>query len=647
MKRTLSLVLAISLLFSVGIAFAQSYDYLHTQVTRWADPTRQPLSYQDYLLLNPPKPFESKLIGRWAGVADDPLPFVIVVNTTLYPQITMAVNQYIADLTAENYQAILYTSQGGTPTSLKTDILQYEWNRGAVGVMLIGDLPVPWFELYEDFDNNNIPDAPDMVSFPCDLFYMDLNGEFRDDDGDGLYDYHGGSWQPDFWVGRLTASTLQGTQSTLINSYFARNHSYRHGGLWLPNRALAYIDDDWSQGAPSWANAVEMVWPTTTLVSQPNSTTAADYMARWDDNYQHVLLASHSSPVLHQLKENNGQSWGTVYYNQIAAGDPHFLFYNLFACSNCRFVEQNYCGGVYLFNEPYAVNVIGSTKTGSMLYFEDYYGPLSGGQTFGAAFNYWMTIHANQPMAVMWARSWFYGMSNLGDPTLVTGLSPAPIDVTLTPANPPITIPASGGSFSYTIQLSNVDAASHQTTAWCDITLPDSSVQGPVLGPRTLTMGAGSNLSRSRTMTISASSPPGLYHLNGYALVDQDYSHDSFTFVKLGTGSAEGVFQYLSSGEEFGEAVAAATPASFISLDNYPNPFNPTTTIRYELPIAGLVRLSVYDISGRQVVDLVDGMREAGSQEVTFDGSNLASGVYLYRLKVGDQVAQDKMMLLK
>ncbi|MBU1881286.1 T9SS type A sorting domain-containing protein, partial [bacterium] len=78
-----------------------------------------------------------------------------------------------------------------------------------------------------------------------------------------------------------------------------------------------------------------------------------------------------------------------------------------------------------------------------------------------------------------------------------------------------------------------------------------------------------------------------------------------------------------------------------------PNPFNPSTTIRYALKDAGNVALTVYDVSGRQVVQLADGWRNAGSHEAVFDGSGLASGVYLIQLQTDKQTATSKMVLLK
>ena len=84
-----------------------------------------------------------------------------------------------------------------------------------------------------------------------------------------------------------------------------------------------------------------------------------------------------------------------------------------------------------------------------------------------------------------------------------------------------------------------------------------------------------------------------------------------------------------------------------VSISNYPNPFNPTTVIGYQLPVSSVVQLSVYDILGREVSVLVNGEMSAGTHQATFDGRNLASGIYLYRLQVNGQVLTGKMLLTK
>lgn len=88
-------------------------------------------------------------------------------------------------------------------------------------------------------------------------------------------------------------------------------------------------------------------------------------------------------------------------------------------------------------------------------------------------------------------------------------------------------------------------------------------------------------------------------------------------------------------------------PGTFAISQNYPNPFNPTTRINFELPEMADVRLEVYNIIGQRVALLVNEQRRAGYHQVTFDGSSLASGVYLYRIQAGTFIQTQKMMLVK
>ena len=97
-------------------------------------------------------------------------------------------------------------------------------------------------------------------------------------------------------------------------------------------------------------------------------------------------------------------------------------------------------------------------------------------------------------------------------------------------------------------------------------------------------------------------------------------------------------------------------PIEFALFQNYPNPFNPTTKISYAIPLlggarGGLVTLKVYDVLGNEIATLVDEYKPAGSYEVDFDAlsgiRNLASGIYLYRLKAGNFVQTKKMIILR
>ncbi len=91
----------------------------------------------------------------------------------------------------------------------------------------------------------------------------------------------------------------------------------------------------------------------------------------------------------------------------------------------------------------------------------------------------------------------------------------------------------------------------------------------------------------------------------------------------------------------------SVVPTQYDLAQNFPNPFNPTTTIAYGLKNSGKVRLSVFDIMGKEVAVLVDGSQVAGSHQVQFNANNLSTGMYFYKLQTADQVFTKKMTLVK
>jgi hypothetical protein len=119
-----------------------------------------------------------------------------------------------------------------------------------------------------------------------------------------------------------------------------------------------------------------------------------------------------------------------------------------------------------------------------------------------------------------------------------------------------------------------------------------------------------------------------------------------------------GKYVWRRSGEELMgmKNISGNTPSSYSLSQNYPNPFNPNTKIRFEIPSYGFpiktfgndkVVLKIYDVLGKEIATLVNEALQPGSYEVTYDGSNLASGIYFYRLTAGEYVTTKKMILLK
>jgi hypothetical protein len=116
-----------------------------------------------------------------------------------------------------------------------------------------------------------------------------------------------------------------------------------------------------------------------------------------------------------------------------------------------------------------------------------------------------------------------------------------------------------------------------------------------------------------------------------------------------GAVSQSGLFSFLALGRYVTSAGTeeSPVPAEFFLWQNFPNPFNPSTTIRYALPNTSYVTLTVYNTLGQQVALPQNGEQEAGHHEVKFDGRNLASGVYFYRIRAGDFVETKRLLLMR
>jgi hypothetical protein len=91
----------------------------------------------------------------------------------------------------------------------------------------------------------------------------------------------------------------------------------------------------------------------------------------------------------------------------------------------------------------------------------------------------------------------------------------------------------------------------------------------------------------------------------------------------------------------------ALMPAAFALAEAYPNPFNPSTVVQYDLPVASPVRLAVYDVLGREVRVLVNGWLDAGRHRAVLDAGALSSGVYIFRIEAGRFTATKRCLCVK
>jgi hypothetical protein len=351
----------------------------------------------------------------------------VIVHPSVYSAISSSITTYLADLAAAGYTAELHTENFANPVAVR-NLLQAGYTNGLLGAVLVGNVPYAWFEMEDFFDGQSYG----YTAFPIDLYMMDLDGSWTDTNMNGFFNTHtagSGDLEPEIWIARLYSSTVTISgynQVSLLQRYFLKNHNFRTGADRLMERSLVYVDDDWYDYADAWSAEVGYVYANYTTVKDKEVTRATDWGPRLDDNYTWLALFSHSGEQYHAMKYNSGASWSYYYNTAIDTAHPKAHFYNLFCChaGNYTFgTNSGYIGGHYLFNPEHGLAVVASTKTGSMLNFGDFYGPLAQGASLGEAFLDWFILNGETGAGAD-SRAWFYGMSLLGDPTLRADVCP-------------------------------------------------------------------------------------------------------------------------------------------------------------------------------------------------------------------------------
>ena len=139
------------------------------------------------------------------------------------------------------------------------------------------------------------------------------------------------------------------------------------------------------------------------------------------------------------------------------------------------------------------------------------------------------------------------------------------------------------------------------------------------------------------------------YYAIGYDIIDPGYVGGYFWWYYLQdcVPYTEQLWQVIADAMEGTGDMFVKSDMNSIYLFNYPNPFNPVTSINFSIPKQGLVTLKVYDVLGKEVANLVNEVKAAGSYSVEFNGANLSSGIYYYRIESGSFVNVKKMLLIK
>ena len=332
---------------------------------------------------------------------------LIIVDSTLYSELTFEINRYAYDIYhVYGCNVIMERVNSETCQDIKNLILSYHSNPTYLdGCVFIGDIVPAWYEAIDVIAGYS------YEHWPCDLYYMDLSeSSWTDQNNNGRFDHYSGDMKPEIFIGRISSSDM----GNLINEieglelYLNKNHKY-----WIGHRkvnkkyGLTYTNSDW-QIYGYFSDGIAALYGSNNKHSYtPNNYPSfgkADYMNRInDDSYEFVQLSSHSYPYRHI--SFYGSTGSTIDGKEIFDNGIKSIGFNLFCCSACRWTSATqtdaYMAGDYIYSpKSEALCAVGSTKVGGMYPFEDFYNSLGHGKTIGQAYvDWWNGDSYQQPSA--------------------------------------------------------------------------------------------------------------------------------------------------------------------------------------------------------------------------------------------------------
>jgi len=223
------------------------------------------------------------------------------------------------------------------------------------------------------------------------------------------------------------------------------------------------------------------------------------------------------------------------------------------------------------------------------------------------------------------------------------------ISIEIIPDDPPVTVPQ-GGRFGFTGTLTNNTVDPQVTDVWTMAIGPQKEVYGPFKELNDLELDPYETRSAHFSQRVPNLAPLGFYNYIAYC---GDYPS---TVMDSSFFQIEVIYDISSGGEDVGWLLTgsfdrnddfASVPSDFALLGNYPNPFNASTVINYQLPVDSHVKLEVYNLIGQKVATLVNSKQQAGYRSVVWDASDVSSGIYFYKLTAADFTETRRMMLVK
>jgi hypothetical protein len=362
------------------------------------------------------KPLLTQCAGVQSGI---PTGICLMVKDTVYSWLREKLQRWRTDKENLGANVLLKVISTESPSTIRSFLKNAT---SLAGCLMVGDIPYVEYEWsYPDVYGKQLYDR-----FPTDLYYMDLDGDWMDSDGNGAYDKISGDLGPEIWVGRLKASNLSENEIDLLQRYFDKNHEYLTGTLVMPSRALLYVDEITPDAEDSvtryykgelatrTAEGLSRIYSDVVSVLSPKYTNSSDYLARLREPWSLLRLFVHGWESGHSFY-SAGQT-DKVSSMTVKITDPKCLFYLITSCHNFDYRKRDYMAAWYIFSS-YGLLAIGDSSIRDFLTVlpETFFSALRT-EGFGGAYVAWARECVKKPGMEMHPINFVL----IGDPSLGT-----------------------------------------------------------------------------------------------------------------------------------------------------------------------------------------------------------------------------------
>ena len=370
----------------------------------------------------------------------------LIVEQRLAGPLSEAIERLRADLAQEGLGLLVIDSldADATPASLR-DLLRARSTMVPLqGAILVGDFAAPLF---------NVPHQqgdPYWHDHLSDLYYMDLDGDWADADGDGVFDTHrdrapgrfgwpwigGGDREPELWVSRLRAGPLTGVgeEVDLLQAYFARNHEYRTGRADAPEPRIFLVGAGIDLPNSDWGARPEALYDAdqidAVLCTDTSSLALRTFLASGRP-YELGVVNVFSGPRIHHFDVHEGEGYDPywdrwpegrravaefsdvvhppydVSWRDVVVWQPRVRFYQLLSSETGRHDQENYLAGTYVFTGDGLAAIAGTQHSGAMG-TPPLYSDLAAGHTLGEAWRRALAYElerTGQPARLAWCEA--------------------------------------------------------------------------------------------------------------------------------------------------------------------------------------------------------------------------------------------------